>query len=105
MLTRKAWSGFALLALWLVLESAISWAGFCYEGQDERPEQYAGEADSCILRGPLALLIKGFFRWWARTFHDADAYVALFTALLFVSTVALWLSTRRLWRHCFGRDQ
>jgi hypothetical protein len=37
-------------------------------------------------------------RWWNEVFDKPDAYVALFTALLFVSTVALWLATRGLFR-------
>jgi hypothetical protein len=37
-------------------------------------------------------------RWWNEAFDKPDAYVALFTALLFFSTVALWLATRGLFR-------
>lgn len=36
--------------------------------------------------------------WWANTFDKPDSYVALFTGLLFVSTVMLWLSTRGLFK-------
>jgi hypothetical protein len=39
-----------------------------------------------------------FMSWWASVFHHADAYVALFTFVLAVSTIALWWSTRRLWK-------
>jgi hypothetical protein len=39
-----------------------------------------------------------FLRRWNEVFDKPDAYVALFTALLFVSTVALWLATRGLFR-------
>jgi hypothetical protein len=39
-----------------------------------------------------------FIHWWREIFDKPDAYVALFTALLFVSTCALWWSTRRLVR-------
>jgi hypothetical protein len=35
--------------------------------------------------------------WWVETFHEADAYVALFTGVLAVSTILLWWSTRGLW--------
>jgi hypothetical protein len=41
---------------------------------------------------------SGFWRWWNEVFDKPDAYVALFTALLFFSTVALWLATRGLLR-------
>jgi hypothetical protein len=39
-----------------------------------------------------------FIYWWREIFDKPDAYVALFTGLLFVSTFALWWSTRRLVR-------
>jgi hypothetical protein len=39
-----------------------------------------------------------FIEWWQSVFDKPDAYVALFTGLLFVSTVALWWSTRKLWQ-------
>jgi hypothetical protein len=42
--------------------------------------------------------VTEFQQWWQTVFDKPDAYVALFTALLFVSTVALWWSTRGLFR-------
>jgi hypothetical protein len=39
-----------------------------------------------------------FLRWWNEIFDKPDAYVALFTFLLFVPTVALWWATRGLFR-------
>jgi len=40
---------------------------------------------------------RSFQNWWVGIFHEADAYVALFTGVLAVSTGLLWWSTRRLW--------
>jgi hypothetical protein len=39
-----------------------------------------------------------FLRWWNEVFDKPDAYVALFTALLVISTIALWMATRGLFR-------
>jgi hypothetical protein len=38
--------------------------------------------------------LHNFIVWWKSIFDKPDAYVALFTWLLFVSTAALWWSTR-----------
>jgi hypothetical protein len=46
----------------------------------------------------MGLGINHILDWWSRVFGDSDAYVALFTGLLFASTSALWFSTNRLWR-------
>jgi hypothetical protein len=37
-------------------------------------------------------------QWWSELFDKPDSYVALFTLLLFLSTTALWISTRGLFR-------
>ncbi len=42
-------------------------------------------------------LLRLIYDWWVHVFDKPDSYVALFTALLFVSTTALWWSTRQLW--------
>lgn len=44
------------------------------------------------------VFVREFINWWTHIFEKPDAYVALFTALLFISTAALWWATRKLWR-------
>jgi hypothetical protein len=39
-----------------------------------------------------------FLQWWNAVFDKPDSYVALFNLLLFISTMALWISTHRLFR-------
>jgi hypothetical protein len=91
---------FAALSLagWIAFESFVSWAAFC-----NHPEQYGAayqstEEYSCVFRGPFISLSRAFGVWWGRVFDKPDAYVALFTGVLAVSTAALWYSTQRLWR-------
>jgi len=87
------WRTLLFAALWLVFESVISWAAFCQrQGQYGSTDQ-ATESYECIFRGPAA----SFSRWFVHTFDKADAYIALFTAILAVGTLALWSSTRKLW--------
>jgi hypothetical protein len=54
-------------------------------------------SNECVLRGPVVAIARCFIDWWNHIFDKPDAYVALFTALLVVSTIALWRSTRKLW--------
>jgi hypothetical protein len=82
------------LALWLVLESAISWGAFCQHPTDGSA---ASAKYHCVFKGPLFSIGRNIVDLWRHIFHEADAYVALFTAFLFVSTTALWWSTRQLW--------
>jgi hypothetical protein len=81
----------------VAFEAVISWAAFCqhqteYSGADQTPESY-----ECFFKGPVASVTRWFAEWWARTFGETEAYVALFTFVLAVGTLALWRSTHKLW--------
>jgi hypothetical protein len=85
-----------LIAVWFAFEWSISWAAFCNQNyQANYPKGH--EEYHCILRGPVSSAVRAFLRWWDSVFHHADAYVALFTAVLAGFTLALWLSTKALW--------
>jgi hypothetical protein len=86
-----------LAAIWIVFEALVSWAAFCQDQQDNASSGGGSEENHCILKGPVTSLVRSFLRVWSNIFHDADAYVALFTAVLAVFTLALWRSTRALW--------
>jgi hypothetical protein len=85
-LWKHKWSVLALVALWFAFEWWISWSAFC-EGSHQ--------LNNCIFRGPLSSLVRIMFNWWGNTFHNADAYVALFTAVLAFSTILLWFVTKK----------
>jgi len=70
----------ALILLWLVFESMMSWAAFCTP---------AAEKYECFFRGPLALLFSELIGWWQGVFGKADKYVALFTATAYKIAVAV----------------
>jgi hypothetical protein len=93
---QKQWRSILILVcIWLTFECLISWAAFCDSGN----LQSAGQDHlSCVFRGPVAVFVRRFLVWWQRTFHEADAYVALFTCVLAASTIALWFSTNKLWQ-------
>jgi hypothetical protein len=97
-LWKNRWSTLALLATWLVFECWISWAAFCNQTNEYGRGFQPPEENVCIFRGPLASLWRAFRGLWSHTFDHADAYVALFTAVLVVATLALWWSTRQLWK-------
>lgn len=87
----------ALAAIWIAFELTMSWSAFCHN-----PDNYSANYESnkeyiCIFNGPASLLYRFIINWWSNIFDEPGSYVALFTALLFVSTTALWLSTRKLW--------
>jgi hypothetical protein len=85
------------VALWLLFECLISWAAFCHHS-----ERYGGyyqtaenENYACVFKGPAMLILSGIGSMWNSVFDKPDAYVALFTAVLAVSTIALWWVTRK----------
>jgi hypothetical protein len=86
-IVQHKWNILALLAIWLFFECWISWVAFC-EYPYQPPEGY-----SCIFRGPVISIIRGFFVWLNQI--TLEAYVALFTAILALSTIPLWLATKR----------
>lgn len=43
-------------------------------------------------------LLRSLIEWWNHVFDKPESYVALFTALLFISTFALWWSTSGMLR-------
>lgn len=94
----KLGGGLLLLAIWLVFECSISWFAFCNQIQNQSANYQATKENICVFRGPLLSIVRAMIDWWQSTFDKPDAYVALFTAFLVISTVALWWSTRRLWK-------
>jgi hypothetical protein len=96
-LGKRTQTALLLLAAWLVFECWISWAAFCHRVYDENGYYQSAEENDCVFRGPILSIVHGFFRWWRHVFDDAESYIALFTAVLAVGTLALWWSTRRLW--------
>jgi hypothetical protein len=92
---RKFGGGLLLLAILLVFECSISWFAFCNPVQNQRSAYQAAEENICVFRGPLFSLVRFIIEWWQRFFDNPDAYVALFTAVLSASTIALWFSTKR----------
>jgi hypothetical protein len=91
------WRTILFAALWLVFESVISWAAFCQHQNEYGGANQTTEGYECVFRGPVASVARWFARWWVHTFDKADSYIALFTFVLAVGTLALWWSTRRLW--------
>jgi hypothetical protein len=92
------WRTLLSAALWLAFESLISWAAFCHQPEKYDASYQSPEKYECIFRGPVMLILRSFIGWWNHIFDKPDAWVALFTGLLFVSTAALWWSTRKLWK-------
>lgn len=92
------WRTLIFAALWLAFESLISWAAFCHQPEQHDASYQSSEKYECIFRGPVILILRSFIGWWNHIFDKPDAWVALFTGLLFVSTAALWWSTRKLWK-------
>jgi uncharacterized membrane protein YfcA len=91
------WRIILLVAIWLFFESVISWAAFCRHQNEYSSVDQTAESYECVFRGPIASIARWFAGWWVHAFDKADAYIALFTAVLAISTPALWWSTRKLW--------
>jgi hypothetical protein len=92
---RTNWWRTALLlaAMWLVFECLISWAAFCDQQQYATGNNESHKEYDCAFRGPIFLAARSFVGWWHHTFDDAEPYIALFTAVLAVCTLALWWAT------------
>src|SRR5262249_24504233 len=84
-------------ALWLAFEAVISWAAFCQHQHEYNSANQTIESFECAFRGPVASVAGWIAGWWVRIFDKADDYIALFTLVLSLGTLALWWSTRRLW--------
>src|SRR6266436_5335599 len=97
-IAQHKWDILALVAIWLFFESSASWEAFCHQPKEYGAAYQSPEKYECVFRGPVMLILRSFVAWWNHVFDKPDAWVALFTGLLFVSTVALWLSTRGLLR-------
>jgi hypothetical protein len=91
------WRTLLFAALWLAFEAVISWAALCQHQNEYSSADQTTESYECVFKGPVASVARWFAEWWVRTFDKADAYVALFTFVLAVGTLALWRSTRNLW--------
>jgi hypothetical protein len=87
-----------LVALLLAADILFSLFATCdqishYPRQNYTPEKYC-----TALAGPLIGSVWRIFVWVGHILHEYDKeIVALFTAILTISTVALWWSTRKLW--------
>src|SRR5712692_8976974 len=88
----------ACIAVWLFFECWISWQAFCHQPEEYGAAYQASDEYVCVFKGPIFLILHSLIEWWRHIFHAPDSYVALFTAMLFISTTALWWSTRKLWR-------
>jgi hypothetical protein len=92
------WRILIFAAIWLIFECAMSWAAFCHQANGYGGEHQTTEKYNCIFKGPVASSMSSFLRLWMHVFDKPDAYVALFTGVLAIGTLALWWSTRKLWR-------
>jgi len=91
------WRTLLAAVLWLAFEAVISWAAFCQHQNEYSSTDQTTESYECLFRGPVASIARWLAGWWAHAFNKADAYIALFTFVLAVGTLALWWSTRKLW--------
>jgi hypothetical protein len=90
------WRTLLFAALWLAFEIAISWAAFCQHQNEYNSVNQTTESFECAFRGPVVSVAR-FAGWWVHIFDKSDAYIALFTLVLALGTLALWWSTRKLW--------
>jgi hypothetical protein len=87
----------ALIAIWIVFECMISWSAFCHQADNYGVHYQATKENRCVFRGPTITAVQNLGASWERIFDKPDAYVALFTAVLAVSTIALWQSNEKMW--------
>src|SRR5258708_5240545 len=93
-LWQQKWSVLSLLAIWLVFECSVSWMAFCDQAQGYGGSHPSPEGYECIFNGPVVSIGRYFVRIWRDIFDKADAYVALFTLVLAISTINLWSATK-----------
>jgi hypothetical protein len=91
------WRTLLFAALWLAFEIVISWAAFCQHQNEYNSANQTTESYECVFRGPVASVARWIAGWWVHIFDKADNYIALFTLVLALGTLALWSSTRKLW--------
>jgi hypothetical protein len=72
----------------------MSWFAFCQQPEHQSTDYQSTEEYICVFRGPLVSFFHSFSHWWGGVFDKPDAYVALFTAVLAISTYALWTVTK-----------
>jgi hypothetical protein len=92
---QRWWWALALLAIWITFECWISWSAFCNLAKQYGSTYQAAEQNNCVFRGPLFSSVRSFYNWWQHIFDKPDAYVALFTAVLAISTIYLWAVAKK----------
>lgn len=91
---RAFWLAIGLIGLWIIFESAISWAAFCHPDNYQAASNQTYE-EYCAFRGPLISGIGWVWRDLVLILHNRDKeIVAAFTIVLALSTIFLWISTR-----------
>jgi hypothetical protein len=91
---KRKWAVLALVLLWLVFEWWISWSAFCKQTKPIGSIFQSAEEANCIFKGPVSSFARLTYNWWQHTFDDADSYIALFTGILAISTILLWVVTK-----------
>jgi len=91
---KRKWAVLALIVLWLVFEWWISWSAFCSQTKPIGNIFQSAEEANCIFKGPVSSFARLTYSWWQHTFDDADSYIALFTGILAISTILLWVVTK-----------
>jgi hypothetical protein len=87
-----------LAAVLIGLDIVFSLLTTCNEIGNYGAAKQSYEKECTALGGPLIRNALVFLVWIGHVLHDFDKeIVALFTAVLTLSTIALWWSTRRLW--------
>jgi hypothetical protein len=88
-----------LLVLLFAVDILFSLFATCDQISHYPRQKYSAEKYCTAFSGPFIGDIWRIFVWVGHFLHDYDKeIVALFTAILTLSTIALWWSTRKLWR-------
>jgi hypothetical protein len=90
---KRKWTMLSLVVLWVLFEWWISWSAFCNQTKPIGRAFQSNEESNCIFKGPVSSFARLIYNWWQNTFDDADSYIALFIAILALSTILLWVVT------------
>jgi hypothetical protein len=93
---RNKWGILAALAIWFAFEWSMSWFATCQPNDYATGYQHSYPEHCTALSGPLSSLIRSLF-FWTDVFLKSreQEIVALFTVVLAVSTIGLWIVTNR----------